>query len=57
MLQAEAAVKIAQANYDQVASRPDVGRSAEALALQDATLQPARSQRQSRGPGARANGR
>ena len=37
--QAEAAVRVAQANYDQIASRPDAGRLPQALGLQQATLQ------------------
>jgi HlyD family secretion protein len=37
--QAEAAVRVAQANYDQIASRGDAGRLPQALALQQATLQ------------------
>ena len=37
--QAEAAVRVAQANYDQIASRSDAGRLPQSLALQQATLQ------------------
>jgi HlyD family secretion protein len=37
--QAEAAVRVAQANYDQIASRADAGRMPQTLALQQATLQ------------------
>ncbi|PKO24014.1 MAG: hypothetical protein CVU38_00955 [Chloroflexi bacterium HGW-Chloroflexi-1] len=37
--QAEAAVRVAQANYDQIASRGDAGRLPQSLALQQATLQ------------------
>jgi multidrug resistance efflux pump len=37
--QAEAAVRVAQANYDQIAGRPDAGRTPQALTLQQATLQ------------------
>jgi HlyD family secretion protein len=37
--QAEAAVRVAQANYDQIASRSDAGRLPQALVLQQATLQ------------------
>ena len=37
--QTEAAVRVAQANYDQIASRADAGRLPQSLALQQATLQ------------------
>jgi HlyD family secretion protein len=36
--QAQAAVRVAQANYDQVAGRPDIARLPQSMALEQATL-------------------